>query len=346
MDLILQQLALDAGIHFPEGARIAQPIELQNYEIACRNLAMDSAQPSLVTSPNAGIPVMLSTMIDPKVIEVMVAPMKAAVILGEEKKGDWITDTIMFPMIEYIGETSSYGDYNENGSSGANSNFPQRQSYHYQTMTQYGERELERAGLAKLDWASKLNIASILVLNKYQNLTYFFGVSGLQNYGLLNDPKLPPPIVPAPKTGGGITWANATAQEIYQDILNLFQQLQAQNQGNLQMDDKMTLALSPTMAVNLNKVSQYNVNVRTTLSQNFPNLRIETAPEYATASGQLMQMIVDEFEGQKTATAAFTEKIRAHTVVRKTSSYKQKKSQGTWGTVIFRPVMIGQMLGM
>lgn len=308
-------------------------------------LAMD-AQPGLITTSNSGIPAMLSTYIDPKVIEVLVAPMKAAEILGEEKKGDWITDTLTFPMIEYTGEVSSYGDYSMNGSSGANANFPQRQTYHYQTVTQYGEREIERAGLAKLDWVSKLNTASVLVLNKYQNLTYFFGISGLQIYGLLNDPRLVSAISPATKAAGGATWAAGTALEVYQDVLNLFSQLQTQANGLVSMDEAMTLALSPTVAVNLNKISPYNVNVRQSLKDNFPNMEIVVAPEYATTGGQLMQMIVKSKEGQETARCIFTEKLRSHPVITAESSWRQKKSQGTAGTVIYRPFLIAQMLGL
>jgi hypothetical protein len=55
---------------------------------------------------------------------------------------------------------------------------------------------------------------------------------------------------------------------------------------------------------------------------------------------------VDEVEGQRTADTAFTEKLRAHPIVVGSSSFRQKKSQGTWGTVIFRPAFIAQMIGI
>jgi hypothetical protein len=57
-------------------------------------------------------------------------------------------------------------------------------------------------------------------------------------------------------------------------------------------------------------------------------------------------MIVNDFEGQRTVDAAFTEKLRAHPIVVQSSSFKQKKSQGTWGTIIYRPIFIAQMLGV
>ena len=198
-----------AGIEF-----IGQPnMDFLKVDKMKNILAMD-AQPALVTTSNAGIPAFLSTYLDPKLIEVLVSPMKATEIVGsEEKKGDFTTETIMFEVVENTGEVSSYGDYNENGSAGINVDFPQRQSYLYQTITQWGERQLERAGLAKLDFASRINMASILTLNKFQNLSYFFGVGGLQNYGLLNDPNLLPALTPAIKAAGGTEWLNPTTFE-------------------------------------------------------------------------------------------------------------------------------------
>ena len=51
------------------------------------------------------------------------------------------------------------------------------------------------------------------------------------------------------------------------------------------------------------------------LKKNFPKMKIETAPEYSTASGNLVQLIADEMQGQRTATTAFTEKLRAHPII-------------------------------
>lgn len=348
MNPVLQQLMNRAGITFmgvnaefqAEGA--AQAIRFaQDGGFAC------DAQPALVTTSNAGIPAFLTTYIDPKLIEVLVAPMKAAEIVGDEvKKGDWTTETAMFPVVESTGQTTAYGDYSESGSAGVNSNFPQRQSFHYQVMTQWGERELERAGLARIDWANRVNIASALTLNKFQNKSYFYGISGLQNYGLLNDPSLSAAISPTTKIAGGTSWSVATAQEINADIQKLYKQLQTLSNGLVQLDTKMTLAISPISEVYLTKTTDFNVNVMDILKKNFPNLTVKTAPEYSTASGELAQLIVEEMDGQRTASCAFTEKMRAHPIVVGSSNFKQKKSQGTWGTVIFRPFLIAQMLAI
>lgn len=348
MNAVLLALQEQAGIHF-----MGQPeADFQKKEVAGNlRVAMD-AQPQLVTVSNSGIPAFLSTFIDPKLIEILVAPMKAAEIAGQElKKGDWVMETAMFPVVESTGETSSYGDYSENGQAGANTNFPQRQSYHYQVMTQWGERELEKAALARIDWANRLNIASVLTLNKFQNKSYFFGISGLQNYGLLNDPSLPAAITPSVKAAGGTAWIlngkpNATALEVIADIQALYTQLQLQANGLVELDSKMTLAMSPVSEVALTFTTEFNVNVSDILKKNFPNMTIKTAPEYATPSGQLAQLIADEVEGQRTCDVAFTEKLRAHPIVVRPSSFVQKKSQGTWGAIIYRPIFFSSILGL
>lgn len=348
MNPILLQLMQRAGVVFMGQPQMdmQKPDAAASLRFAQDGFACD-AQPALVTTSNAGIPAFLSTFVDPKLIEVLISPMKAAEIVGNEvKKGDWVTETAMFPVVESTGQVSSYGDYSEGGVAGANTNFPQRQSYHYQVMTQWGERELERAGLARIDWANRLNIASVLTLNKYQNKTYFFGVSGLQNYGLLNDPALSAAITPTTKIAGGTGWANATALEVLNDVQKLYKQLQTQLGGLVQLDTRMTLAMSPTSEVALTKTTEYNVNVSDILKKNFPNLTVKTAPEYSTGSGELVQLFVDEMEGQRTVDVAFTEKLRAHPIVVGASSFKQKKSQGTWGAIIYRPVAIAQMLGV
>lgn len=323
-------------------------------------LAMD-ALPTLFTAPNSAVPALLTTMIDPQVYEVLFAPKKAAVILGEVQKGTWLDDTILFPVAEATGEVSSYGDRSENGRAGVNTSWPQRQSYLYQVIKEYGERELERAGLARINWVSEIDKAAALTLNTYANYTYFFGVSGIQNYGLLNDPNLSASLTPGTKAAGGTTWItaggviNATANEIYADIQALYYQLVTQTAGLVQQDTQMVLALSPGAGVALTATNSFNVNVSDLLKKNFPNIRIETAVQYGVrsatngqgvAAGNFVQLIATEIEGQRTGFAAFNEKMRSHPIIRAMSSFRQKATAGTWGTVLRFPAAVASMVGV
>lgn len=314
-------------------------------------VALD-AQPALVTATNAGIPAWMTMYTDPEVIRILQAPNKGAEILGEKRQGDWTTQTAMFLVVENTGEVSTYGDYSNNGKSDANVNFPQRQSYLFQTILEYGDLEVERAGEARLNWVSEKQTSAALTLDKFQDYTYHNGVAGLQNYGLLNDPSLSAPITPVTKSAGGVTWItaggaiNATANEIFADIQALFYKLVQQTAGRVETSSKLTLAMSPTSAVALTATNSFGITVGDLLKKNFPALEVKTSPRYATASGNLVQMIAGNFDGHDVGFCAFNEKMRDHTIVRDLSSIKQKKTSGTWGAIIRYPVAITQMLGV
>jgi Uncharacterized protein conserved in bacteria (DUF2184) len=323
-------------------AGVVLPGSVTNVSTPVSQYAMDAASltPTLVGTPNAGIPTYLTTYVDPKVIEVLVAPMKAAEIVGESKKGDWTTLTATFIQAEPLTKVATYGDYSADGDSSANVNYPQRQAYFFQTWTRWGERELEMAGAGRVDWAAQLNYSSALGLAKFLNSTYLFGVSGLQNYGLTNDPRLPAPI------SLSINWATATPDAIYNSIVALYKALQTQSQGIIEQTDELKLAMPPTAAGDLNNVNIYGLSAAKLLKDAFPKLEIVTVPEYDTASGRLVQMWAPKMEGQETATCAFTEKMRAHAIERYSSYFRQKKSAGTWGAVVFRPLGVAQLLGV
>lgn len=342
----------------------AEPIAYLPDEFRHNNqLAMDAIAtiPTLSTDPNSSVPAMLTTLIDPKVYEVLFAPNMAAEIMGEVRKGTWLDETTMFPVAEATGEVSSYGDFATTGRAGVNTNWPQVQSYPFQIIKEYGERELERAGLARINWVSEIDRAAAVNLNKFLNFTYFFGVGGLQNYGLINNPFLAASLTPALKAYGGTAWTNAngqvvaTANEVYNDIQSMFLALVAQNAGLIDQDTKLTLALSPTSAVALTATNNFNVNVNDLLQKNFKNLTIKKAVQYGAltaanpqgnAAGNFAQLIANEVEGQETGFCAYNEKMRAFPIIRGLSSFSQKCMSGSWGTIIRYPAGLSSMIGI
>lgn len=349
----LQLLEQVFGIHFPGSIDLlgsALAMDARNWLLGMDAAPPNAAQYGLVTEPNAAIPAFLTNFIDPELTRVLTSPSKAAMIFGEQRKGDWTTLTATFPIVESTGEVSSYGDYNNNGSSDANMNYEPRQSYHFQSFTRWGDRELEMAGLAKIDLAAEKNLACAINFQKFLNKTYFFGVSGLDNFGWLNDPSLPASITPADKAGNSDnTWIGATGVEIFTDIQSLYRQLQSQLNGNIDLESPMKLTMS-SLRQALLTTPMSNVYGTTTvediLKKTFPNLRVMTAVEYSTDAGELLQLVVEQVEGQRTGFCAYTERMRAHSIVRETSSTHQKKSAGTWGAIVKLPAGVASMLGI
>lgn len=341
-DLVERRLLAESGVHMGNSA-----IYVENQWRGDIGLAMD-AQPQLVTAANAAIPAFLANIVDPQVIDVVLQPTRAAEIAGGEvKKGDWTTQSMMMPLAEPVGYVVSYGDYENGGTVDANVNWIARQPYHYQTIKRLGERQTAMWGLAAIDWNARLDRSVAETFSRFQNRSYFYGISGLQNYGMLNDPSLITPITPATKVAGGTTWVNATAEEIYNDILALYTQLQTQMGGNLEMTDRMVLVISTLRQPLLAKISSLTlIPVIDAIRRSFPNLEIRVAPEYSTTSGELIQLIVPEYQGVETIWAAFTEKMRGHPIVQELSAWAQKFSAGTWGAIIRRPIAVAQMLGI
>lgn len=330
-------------------------------QMAASGMAMDAAG-NLVTDPNSAIPAMLTTAIDPDIIRVIFAPLQIAKILGGERKaGDWLEDNRMFPIVEETGEVSSYDDFANNGRAGINFNYPWFQSYLYQTMVGYGEREVERAGLMKISYVSELQGAATGLLNRFGNTVYAFGLTGLQNYGLLNNPYLSASLTPAVKAWGGTTWFNgatpaATANEVYNDILALWTQVIAQTNSAVSMDSAATLAMSPQSMLATKFINSFGISVADLLKQGFPNMKLEMAPQYGqrgavnpqgySTAGNYVQLIIDSVDNQKTAYPAFNEKLRTHKLIPEPSAWKQKFSSGVWGTILRLPFAVSSMIGV
>jgi hypothetical protein len=327
------------GIHLPHGAELLDAPALTKLVSA-----MDAAGP-MVTAPNNGIPAMLTNYFDPRIIEILVAPMKSEMLYPAVQKGDWAVDTATFMEVESTGETAAYGDFSENGMSGHNTNFPQRQNYGFQTNTKWGDKQMARSAKARVDFASRQQIASALILRKKENAINLFGVAGLQNYGLTNDPSLVAPIAPTVGAGGN-TWALKTSDEIYADFVALWDQAILQGNGLVDTDSKATVGIPNVVSGNLTKQNNFGQVLKDRLKLAYPNMTIVTIPEFATTGGNLVQMIVDEVEGQPTGELAYAERMRAHGVVRHSSYYSEKKSGHSFGAIIYRPVFIAQMLGV
>ena len=338
-------LARDFGIIFPGAVDYtSSQVAIDAQRAVLADAAPTNAlQSQLVTFGNAGIPAYLTNFLDPELTRVLTTPPELANIFGEVKKGDWITKSAMFPLVEATGEVSSYGDYNNNGLAGANVNYEPRQSYTFQIFTRWGDEEMEMAGQAKIDWAAEQNISGALCFAKFLNKSYAFGVAGLSNYGLLNDPALSAPLTPT------AAWSTATGVQIVGDVQRMFALLNTQLGGNVSMKDKLTLVMAPLTEPYMLTSMQNTygtANVQEYLKKAFPNMEIKTAVEYATGSGNLVQLIAPMVQGQKAGFCAFTEKMRAHAIVRDTSSTYQKKSAGTWGAIVKIPAAITQLLGV
>lgn len=311
--------------------------------------AMDAdVQPGM--PPNGGIPAIVSSFIDPEIVRTIFAKQKAVDILGEKKKGAWAQDTLMIQRVEQSGHVVAYDDYSEQGGNQVTPGWEDRQVYRYQTMVTYGELEQERYGLTMLPYVAEKQRAAAWTLNQAQNKFYFYGVSGLRNYGILNDPALPTPITTA-TVDGKTLWKDKQVVDIYNDVLALYADLIARTNGavgdGVDMASPLVLVMSPNASVWFKRANEILGNtVEKMVKDTFTNIRIEVAPQYDTDAGELVQMFVETAQGQQAGYCAYSDKLRAHPIITMTSSWKQKHSGTTYGAVITQPFLFAQMLGV
>lgn len=308
-------------------------------------LARDAA---LITSPNGAVPVEFTAYIDPQVVEILTAPRNARRLFDEEKKGDWTTSYDKFQVSEMVGGTEEYSDYANGVTSDVNSEWLSRAQYLFQTGIEYGDREVALASTAKINLAANKQRAAATRIDIDANRFYLTGVAGLEIYGIFNDPNLPSSVT-AGATGAGSStkWADKNTKNIYDDILALFAQLQTQSNGLITESDALKLCLSPAMNAYLGSATDFNINVKKMLDTYFSNLEVIVFPELASLDGdQTIFLIAPSVAGQKTATLAFGEKIRAGRVIPDLSSFRQKYVASTYGGIVYVPFAFASMTGV
>jgi hypothetical protein len=309
-------------------------------------IAMDAA---LTTTTNQGIPAWMTLYTHPQVIEVLLGKRAAEDIYPPQKTGTYGDKTAQFPIVEYTGSVAPYDDYATEGSSGYNANWPTREAYYFQNYSEWGDLEMAVMSKGKIEAAAMKQRSAAIKIKIAHNKMWFFGVSGLKNYGILNDPNLSAPIAP---TAGdvGDTWEEKTTKEIYADVLALFTQLNQQAGAILKdgwsMSDRLLLCVSNMVAPALHKATDYNISALDMIKKAFPALDIVTAPEYSTGGGELVQLIAPSLDGQDTGLLGYVELMKVHGIVRRESSFREKNSAANFGCVIRQPFAIAQMLGV
>ncbi len=308
-----------------------------------------SAQPQMgftdALDPNAAIPAYMAAYANPRVVEVLTAKRNYKMIAPEVKNGDWTTAFTQFRALEITGTTTPYQDYDANGQANVNTNFPTRKQYRFQTTLRVGDLEQDMNAAARIDLFAEKQRSAATILEIAFNKYAFYGVDGVGVYGLINDPNLNADLTPTTGSGGN-TWALKTADEIMADLAKMYSNLYSRSNGWIDGTTATKLIVAPAALAELNKVNQFGISVKKMLADTYPNMEILSAPEMVTGSGNLAMLLANEIEGQPVVEFGYTEKYKAHAIIRESSSMHQKVSAGTYGAIVYLPFAIVTMLGV
>lgn len=316
-------------------------------------LAMDSA---LQTTPNVAYPASFFQYIDPQIVEILFGVTNANRIAPEVKQGTWADEYYSFIEQDTAGDVTAYSDRTEQVTTEVNYNFQTREQARFETIIQYGNLETDKANQAKIALASRKQIAGANIIARKQNQFYLFGVSGLINYGLLNDPNLNASINPNSITIGGstyTTWADKVAHDtasagnhVFNDVLKLWSELSAKNGGNIDQNERIILAVSNAVVSYLSAPNQFGLTAMQMIKDNFPNLEVVQLPELSTNAGEQIKMIVPSLYGVDTVNLVYSDKFRALQVIQTVSGWKQKLVGTSYGAVVKRASLIATMTGV
>ena len=314
--------------------------------IDAKNMDRIVADAALVTQMNGGVPAVMTTYVDPMVVEILQAPTNARAIFGETKKGDWTNSHAVFKAVEYTGESTEYTDYGNGAMADVNVTYPTRENYIAQTHIRYGEREMAVSARGLINLASEKQKSAASIINREQNKFYLYGVAGREIYGLLNEPNLPEALTPATVDTDKTLWEDKTTRQVYDDILALAAELFKNSNGRIDEKSPLVLAVAPEQNVQLGKATDFNVSVKDMLDKYFDNITYVTLPELAATSGNTVLLAAKTVDGSPTAQLAYSEKMRAFQLVPNTSSWEQKFAFGTYGCVLYRPFAVATMTGV
>ncbi|MGJ8488646.1 hypothetical protein ACSFB5_12215, partial [Glaesserella parasuis] len=94
------------------------------------------------------------------------------------------------------------------------------------------------------------------------NASYLYGITGLQNHGLTNDPRLP-----AASTASQ-NWATSAPDVIFNAIIaDLWKPLINQSQGVITEKDDLALGLPPSAVTDLNRTNSFGLSAMKLLKE-------------------------------------------------------------------------------
>lgn len=284
-DRTLQELAA-LGVVFPQ--------EFTN-AMAGFHVAMDGndvgilpASPNTLTTPSIVTPLQFLQAWLPGFVHTVTAARKIDELIGISTIGKWEDEEVVQGMLEPIGGAKPYTDHGNIPLSSYNVAWERRSIARFELGMEVGLLEEARAGRVNISSSAEKRGACAVQLDIVRNRVGFYGFNNGANrlYGFLNDPSAPAYVNVPAGAGGGTSWAGKTFQEITLDWRTAFASLRTASKGVIDPKKTPITAVVPTSRIDyLTTTTDFGLSVLDWLRTNYPNVRIEDAPEMDDANG-------------------------------------------------------------
>lgn len=314
---------------------------------AMLNGAMDTNLVAPQSTPSIGTPIQFLQTWMPGFVQTVTQARQIDNLVGVSTIGRWEDEEIVQGFSERTGNALVYQDNTTVPLTGWNTNFERRSIVRFEQGFMVGRLEEARAAAMNYNSAENKRMQATLSLDVQRNYIGFYGYnSGAgRTYGFLNDPSLPAYVSLPNGAAGTSTWATKSTLEIIADILGALQTLRTQS-GNL-IDPKkaqITLAVAVSSVDYLSTVTTLGYSVQQWLTANYPNVRVEAAPELnaANAGSNVFYVYAEEFgEYSSDDGRVFVQMVPAKFITlgaqQLTKGYEEDFGNATAGIMLKRP---------
>lgn len=348
----LDDLAM-LGVQFP--ARATD--DLRN---AYPAFSMDASVsgPATVNLASAGVPAQFLQTLLPGTVRTVTSARKIDDLIGRTIAGNWDDEEIVQVVVELTGQARPYGDYAAAPLANYRTDFERRSVVRFEMDMEVPVLEEERASRIRQNSGELKRSASGQALAIEHNRVGFFGYADgeCKTYGLLNDPNLPSyQTVPA-GTAGNTRWRDKTFAEITEDILLAASRIRTASGEAVDPETApCVLAVASSVKEFLNKTNDHGMSVKHWLRENYPNWRLESAPELDGANGgsSVFYLYAEEVPGgdgengtQKVIEQFVPTVFRLLGVERRARGVYEAHSSATAGTMVKIPFAVARYTGV
>lgn len=342
------------GIIFDYATVYSQVQELKKAGAFRSGGAMDANFTAPATAASIPTPLQFLQTWLPGFVKIMTAARKIDDAIGVKTVGSWEDAEIVQGVVEPGATVAEYGDFTNIPLASWNANYERRSIVRGEMGMAVGLLEEGRAAAMHLNSADEKRQGAAIALEIFRNAVGFYGWNNGTNrtFGLLNDPALPAYIT-APSGG----WSAATFAQIQGDLRAAIVQLRTQSQDNIDPKKvKLTLLLPTDRVDYLSVTTDFGVSVQDWLTQTYPNIRVESCPEFgnANSNANVFYLFAEEIDssidgssdGGETFAQLVQTKFMTLGVEKRAKSYVEDFSNGTAGVLCKRPWAVVRFTGI
>jgi len=269
-------------------------------------------------------------------------------IVGIATVGRWEDEEIVQGILEKAGFATPYGDKSNSPMGGWNTNFERRTVVRFESGIEVNRLEDARGSVMNLSVVDSKRKAASEALEIQRNYIGFYGYnSGTgRTYGLLNEPNLPAYVNLPNGAGGSSTFASKTTLEQIADILTSLAALRSQSGDRIDpKKDKITITFPTSVVDLLATPTTLGYLVLKWMADNYPNVRVESAPEFEGANGgaNVFYVVADgvddgmSTDGGQSIMQLVPAKFVTLGVQQMTKGYEEAYANATAGLIVKRP---------